>query len=130
MYVTCKNKQLKRIRILESISLPITPHELNKINIRKINYIDDEGRTHLMIHSIHGHLEEVKKVFSYSDVDCIDDDGWTALMYAANSGHVDIVRFLIEQKADVHVKTHSGLTAAQLSYFNGEYEISELLNGH
>jgi len=128
MYITRKYKKVTRLRILDFIHCPISYDELDKIHVRKIKYVDDEGRTHLMIQSIHGDLEEVKKVFYPSDVNGVDDDGWTALMYAANAGHTEIVRFLIEKGADVHVKTHSGLTASQLAYFNGHYEISILLN--
>jgi ankyrin repeat protein len=131
MYVTLKNKQVKRIRILEFLDLPNSQEELdnkneNKNNVRKIKYMDDEGRTPLMIHSIDGNLEELKNVFYTSEMNCEDEDGWTALMYAANHGHIEIVRFLIEQGADRHGKTHSGWTAPQLARFNGHYEIAAL----
>jgi hypothetical protein len=122
MYVTCKNKKKRKLRILHDITIPID--SLPKTN--KIKYVDDEGKTSLMIACIHGLMEDVQKYLS--ELDCVDDDGWTALMYAAHHGCKDIVLFLINHGANVNLKTHSGLTASQLAYFNNHYDISQVLN--
>ena len=121
MYVTCKHRKKRRLCILHELTIPIE-YSLPKTN--KIKYIDDEGRTSLMVACIHGLMEDVQKYIS--EINEIDDDGWSALMYAAHHGHRDIILFLIQQGADVTTKTHSGLTASQLAYFNGHYEISQL----
>ena len=121
MHVTLKNNKHK-IKILHELHTPIEHSILPKTC--KIKYIDDEGRTSLMIACIDGNMEDVKKYIS--EINCVDDDGWTALMYAAYHGRVDIFLFLKEHGADVDKTTHSGLKATQLAYFNGQYEISQL----
>jgi ankyrin repeat protein len=127
MYITRKHKKYKRIHIQQQLQDSIRYSELDKIVTRKIKYIDDEGRTPLMIACIHGILNDVARVFYESDMNSTDDDGWTALMYAANDGHMEVVSFLLEKGVDVNVTTHSGLKASQLAYFNSHYEISQLL---
>ena len=114
-----------KITILHQLSIPIQYHDLTGTKTHKIKYIDDEGRTPLMIACIQNNLDDVKKYMV--DLECTDDDGWTALMYAAHHGHVSIVTFLLEQGVDIHKKTHSGLKASQLAYFNSHYEISQIL---
>lgn len=123
--VTQKHKKYKRIRIFEEI------HELHSsdpIVTRKIKYVDDEGRTSLMLACVHGNLHEVHQTFYESDMNLVDDDGWTALMYAAHHGHADIVTFLVDQGVDTKLTTHSGLKASQLAYFNSHYEIYQQIN--
>jgi ankyrin repeat protein len=119
--VTLKNNKHK-IKILHELHSPIEYYTLPKTY--KITYIDDEGRTPLMIACIDGNMEDVKKYIS--EINCVDDDGWSALMYAAYHGQLDIFLFLREQGADVDKTTHSGLNAYQLAYFNGQYDISQL----
>jgi ankyrin repeat protein len=127
MYVTRKHKKYKRIRILNQIHVPIEHQEIDKIVVRKIKYMDDEGRTPLMIACIHGSLDDISKPFHESDMNCTDDDGWTALMYAAHYGHVEAVKFLLDKGVNIHLTTHSGLNASQLAYFNSHYEISQMI---
>ena len=122
--VTSKTNKHK-ITILHELSIPIHYHDLTEKKTHKIKYIDDEGRTSLMMSCIHGNLDDVPKYIS--EMECTDDDGWTALMYASHHGHLPIVTFLLEQGVDIHKITHSGLKASQLAYFNGHYEISQLL---
>ena len=122
--MTYKNNN-RKITILHELFMTLPYHTLTEPITRKIKYIDDEGRTPLMSACIHGNLEEVQKYIS--ELECTDDDGWTALMYASHHGHLPIVTFLVEKGADVHKKTHSGLKANQLAYFNGHYEISQLI---
>jgi len=120
MYVTRKHKTYKRIRILQDLPKEDLP--------RKIKYMDDEGRTPLMLACLHGDLCEVYQKFCHSEMDAVDDDGWSALMYAAHHGHADIVDFLIEKGVDRNLTTHSGLKASQLAYFNSHYEIYQIIN--
>ena len=125
MYVTCKNKH-KKIKILNDLPFPIQYHTLEKTYVPKIKYIDDEGRTPLMIACIHNNVDDIYKYIS--EINCVDDDGWTALMYASHGGNSTIVNLLLEHRADLHKTTHSGLKANQLAYFNGHYDISEKLS--
>jgi len=120
-----RKKNKDKITILHNLSIRIPYQSLTEPITHKIKYIDDEGRTPLMMACIQNNLDDVK--IYIVDLECTDDDGWTALMYAAHHGHLHIVTFLLEQGVDIHKKTHSGLKASQLAYFNSHYEISQLL---
>src|SRR5207244_3472168 len=51
----------------------------------------------------------------------------TALMWAAAEHHSDIVRILIEAKADLHAHTKSGFTALHFAAREGDIESARLL---
>jgi ankyrin repeat protein len=53
--------------------------------------------------------------------------GWTALMIAAQYGYVDIVKSLLERKADINLKDANGDTALKLAEKNNYNEIIKLL---
>jgi ankyrin repeat protein len=77
-----------------------------------------------------GHIETVKKLLDTKKiaVDTMSDNGRTPLLYAANAGHAEMVRFLIEQKADVNAKDPEGATALLLAIeLNHEKVIDVLL---
>jgi ankyrin repeat protein len=125
--VTQKHKKYKRLLILQELHEPISFSLIPSVK-RKIKYMDDEGRTPLMMACLQGDLQEVSSVFETSEMNEADDDGWTALMYAAHHGYADIVTFLVEKGVDTTKTTHSGLKASQLAYFNSHYEIYQQIN--
>ena len=51
----------------------------------------------------------------------------TALMWAAAEGHVDVVRTLIEHKADLQAHTRKGFTALHFAARDGHLDIARLL---
>lgn len=51
----------------------------------------------------------------------------TALMWAAAEGHVDVVRTLIEHKADLQAHTRKGFTALHFAARDGHRDIARLL---
>ena len=53
--------------------------------------------------------------------------GSTPLMYAAASGYFDIVRYLVEQGANVNLRNNIGETAASIAYDQGEVDIYDYL---
>jgi ankyrin repeat protein len=124
--VTQKHKKYKRLLILQEIH-PVAFILIQPVT-HKIKYIDDEGRTPLMMACSKGDIDEVRSVFNESDMNEVDDDGWSALMYAAHHGHAEIVTFLVEKGVDTTQKTHSGLKASQLAYFNSHYGIYQQIN--
>lgn len=51
----------------------------------------------------------------------------TPLMEAAQEGHLDLVKFLLENKADVHAQTQTGDTALTYACENGHTDVAEML---
>ncbi|EJF64724.1 ankyrin, partial [Dichomitus squalens LYAD-421 SS1] len=62
-------------------------------------------------------------------VNAIDDDGRTPLHWAASSGSVDIVRFLIDQKADVNRGDSGGWTPLHIASSGGFDDVVRELLG-
>lgn len=61
------------------------------------------------------------------DVNETSDGGYTALHAAAENNRIDVVRLLIEHRANVHAKVDSGETPADLAELSGNLEIVEIL---
>lgn len=51
----------------------------------------------------------------------------TPLMEAAQEGHLDLVKFLLDNKADVHTQTQTGDTALTYACENGHTDVAEVL---
>lgn len=62
-----------------------------------------------------GKKTEIEDLLKNEDVQ-IDalNDGWSPLHLAAHFGHIDIVRLLLEQGADVHVKSGNNMSNTPL----------------
>ena len=76
-----------------------------------------------------GDLAAVKKaVESGVSVDAKTDYGATALSFAADRGHLEVVKFLLERKADPNVKdTFYGAVPMDWASGKGDYEIMKAL---
>ncbi|TKZ22677.1 ankyrin repeat domain-containing protein, partial [Brachyspira catarrhinii] len=87
------------------------------VNLTEDNY----GMTALMYASHIGNKEAVELLIkSGVEVDEVNDDGITALMYACeNSNSVEVVKFLIDNGADVNLKSNYGETALKNAYISG-----------
>jgi hypothetical protein len=55
---------------------------------------------------------------------------WSALHYATFAGHTDIVRFLLESKADVNARSTNGSTVLMMAAREGREKIAGLLIEH
>ena len=62
-------------------------------------------------------------------LDVADNKQRTALIWASIQGHTDVVKFLIDQGADVNVETSNGETALLLASKNDHDEVVSLLLG-
>lgn len=60
-------------------------------------------------------------------VDDPDDSGWTPLIIASSAGRDNIVRLLLERKADPNNKTTTGHTALHYAASRNRFKIAELL---
>lgn len=77
-----------------------------------------------------GDASSVKELMSYdkSQANRVDTTGWTPLHYAAAGNHVEIVKFMIENGADINLKTTTdGKDALHWAAFHGHLPVVELL---
>jgi hypothetical protein len=81
--------------------------------------------------NIKENLSEVQRLIGLgANVNTVTSFGRTPLMSATAYGHINIVRFLLENGADINIKdTHNGWTALMFStgFENEEFEIAKLL---
>ena len=115
---------------------------------RNLDYslYDYEGETPLMLAAKNGHLDVVRVLLSNPDVDvdfqnyprtqadqaafeteCEGFPDITALMFAASRGHIEIVKELLEHKADANLRHSEGATALILAAVGDHTEIVDLL---
>jgi uncharacterized protein len=63
-----------------------------------------------------------------ADINSLDNFGWSALMWASQEGYTDIVKYLIENKADInYADITNGWTALIAACFKGHADIVSLL---
>lgn len=76
---------------------------------------DTAGTTALIYASCYGSEGVVTELLRYgANPDLQDRNEWTALMWAINNHHLSIVQRLLENGADVDIKTSSGRTAVDI----------------
>ena len=94
-----------------------------------VNARTDSGDTPLTLAARDGHDNVVHALLSDSQclVDAKGQDGYTALYYSCIYRHVDIVRILINHKANVNARTDSGDTPLTLAARNGYYKLVHVL---
>ncbi|UJR28918.1 hypothetical protein I4U23_010136 [Adineta vaga] len=86
-----------------------------------------ESRLHLACKEKNG-LRKVKQFISEGDdINLQDNHGWTPLHEAANHGHVDIVRYLLDCKANINVRANNGITTLIDACNSGRLDIIEVL---
>ena len=96
-----------------------------------VNARTDSGDTPLTLAAKHGHDNVVHALLSDSQcpVDVKGQDGYTALHYSCRYGHVDIVRTLVNHKANVNARTDSGDTPLTLAAINKHDNVVNSLSG-
>lgn len=93
-----------------------------------------DGMTALHLAAKVGNLEACHYLLSAANtpltyVDSIDDGRWTPLVWAAENRHADVVRYLLEKKADPQIRDSEMNIALHWSAYSGSMEITEdLLN--
>ncbi|XP_055973101.1 LOW QUALITY PROTEIN: ankyrin repeat and SAM domain-containing protein 6 [Sorex fumeus] len=81
-----------------------------------VNLVNGDGATPLMLAAVTGQLPLVQLLVERrADVDKQDSvHGWTALMQATYHGNKEIVKYLLNQGADVALRAKNGYTAFDL----------------
>ncbi|XP_066112760.1 ankyrin repeat and SAM domain-containing protein 6 [Saccopteryx bilineata] len=81
-----------------------------------VNLVNGDGATPLMLAAVTGQLPLVQLLVErHAEVDKQDSvHGWTALMQATYHGNKEIVKYLLNQGADVTLRAKNGYTAFDL----------------
>ncbi|MCI0606649.1 ankyrin repeat domain-containing protein [bacterium] len=111
-------------------------HTLTLLLNAKVNleHGNQDGRTALMFAAASGKPQIVTKlVESGASINKTDINGYTALaqsfpyMGEFNKGHLEVARYLLQQGADVQLKTNSTLTLMDLAVRTGSLEAVKLV---
>ncbi|XP_032872608.1 ankyrin repeat and SAM domain-containing protein 6 isoform X2 [Amblyraja radiata] len=96
-------------------SYPLVKEILDE-DANQANIVNADGASPLMIAAMTGQLELVQLLCERnSDIDKQDGvHGWTALMQATYHGSKDVVKYLLNQGADVNLCSKDGVTAFDL----------------
>ena len=116
LHYSCKQGHVDRVRTL-------IKHK-SSVNART-----DSGDTPLTLAARHEHDNVVHALLSDSQclMDAKGQDSYTALHYSCRDGHVDLVRTLVNHKADVNVKTNSGDTPLHVAAQYSQYQVTMAL---
>ena len=99
--------------------------QLETVNI---DYINEEGKTALMLACERGHEDIVHSLLSAgANVNIQDNKGWTALMIAIMHNHNSIIHMFLQANANPHLKTSDGSNFVMIASGYGKYEVVELL---
>jgi ankyrin repeat protein len=60
-------------------------------------------------------------------VNAKNTDEWTPLHLAAQNGHLNVVKFLVEQQAEMNMKNTNGSTPLHLAAQNGHLNVVKFL---
>jgi hypothetical protein len=88
------------------------------------------GRTQLHFCARNGLTSSVKRLLSIRNINVnVKDDvnGWTPLHCAALNGHIEISRLLLQNGADVNLKSNDGFTPLHWAASHGHIDILHLL---
>lgn len=93
----------------------------------KLNARNSVGDSALRLAAISGKIGIVKKLVVAGAR--INTPDWTPLIYACFGGHIEIMRYLLQMKADVNAASDNGTTALMVAAGHGNSEIAQLLLG-
>lgn len=93
------------------------------------SYLPDEGNPPIICAAVNGDQKMIKLLLDYgANVDQEDQKGYTAVFYAAiDHDGVDVLKFLIENGADVKHTSNTGETAAHLAAAAANLDAVKLL---
>jgi len=91
----------------------------------KIDARTDKDETPLMMASLHGHLDIVRKLIA-KDADVVKP-GWAPLHYAATNGHVAVMELLLEHHAFIDAESPNGTTPLMMAAMYGTPEAVRFL---
>ena len=77
----------------------------------------------------HGLTSDFEGLLRRKDVNIeeVDDEGRTALMWASNGGHTDVMKMILNARADVEVRNDAGATALMVAVSRGQLAAVRML---
>lgn len=95
---------------------------------KNVNMIDDNNNSPLIIASMHGYTNIVRKLLDLNaDVNVTNYTGNNALHYAANIGFIDIIKLLVEHGINVNESNNNGSIPIFHAAYSGYYNVFEYL---
>ena len=91
----------------------------------KVDVRTAKDETPLMMASLHGHLDLVKKLIA-RDADVVKP-GWAPLHYAATNGHVAVMQLLLDHHAFIDAESPNGTTPLMMAAHYGTPEAVKFL---
>ena len=94
-----------------------------------VNLALDDGTSPLCAAAFRGNIEVVKRLLEAPDirVDHTTHEQVTALAYATTHGHVDVVKFLLDKKADPNIADDEGVAPLHIACIYGFTDIAGML---
>ncbi|XP_007887849.2 ankyrin repeat and SAM domain-containing protein 6 isoform X1 [Callorhinchus milii] len=111
------DEEKRRPDIFRALKLGSYQHvkEILDEDVSQANVINADGASPLMIAAMTGQLDLVQLIERNADIDKQDSvHGWSALMQATYHGSKDVVKYLLNQGADVNLRAKNGVTAFDL----------------
>lgn len=102
---------------------------LLQVNDLNVNFENRSKENALMLAAFVGDVDLVKKLVNDKHA-TVQKDGWSAIHYAATNGNLDIVKFLIDKKADVDAESPNGTTPLMMACKYGHIQVVKYLLDH
>lgn len=83
------------------------------------------GDTALLLAALKGNLDIARKLRTAGAA--LDPPGWTPLIYAATGGHAALVRYFLDQGANIDATSPNGTTALMMAIREHHPDVAELL---
>jgi hypothetical protein len=91
----------------------------------RIEQRNARGETAIMMAAYRGHLDTIKLLHQRGA--SIEGPGWTPLHYAAFNGQTAVVKYLLDQRADIDAKAPNGATPLMFAARGGHMDTAKLL---
>lgn len=91
----------------------------------KVEQRNARGETAIMMAAFRGHLETVKLLHTRGA--SLQGPGWTPLHYAAFNGSTPVVKYLLDNRADIDARAPNGATALMFAARGGHLDTAKLL---
>lgn len=91
----------------------------------KLNARNSHGDSALRLAALKGHLSIVQRLVEAGAP--VNTPDWTPLIYASFSGNLPIIKYLLEQKADINAASANGTTALMAALRQGQFETAKFL---